>query len=89
MVSQQTSCLFGSLWDASRPRTAGVAKLPFDRASVWEGFLAHMEASQTDDVFPYVSLTPRYLLYRVLEPLNPYIVGTWGVRVFSCLVHYP
>ena len=25
---------------------------------------------------------PRYLLYRVLEPLGPYIVGTWGVRVY-------
>ena len=24
---------------------------------------------------------PRYLLYRVLEALGPYIVGTWGVRV--------
>ena len=24
--------------------------------------------------------TPRYLLYRVLEPLKPYIVGTWRVR---------
>ena len=24
---------------------------------------------------------PRYLLYRVLEPLGSYIVGTWGVRV--------
>ena len=24
---------------------------------------------------------PRYLLYRVLEPLGPYIVGTWAVRV--------
>ena len=23
---------------------------------------------------------PRYLLYRVLEPLGPYIVGTWAVR---------
>ena len=28
-----------------------------------------------------ITLTPRYLLYRVLEPLGPYIVGTWGVRV--------
>ena len=27
------------------------------------------------------SLTPRYLLYRVLEPIRPYIVGTWRVRV--------
>ena len=26
------------------------------------------------------SLTPRYLLYRVLEPLGPYIAGTWEVR---------
>ena len=25
------------------------------------------------------ALTPRYLLYRVLEPLGPYIVGTWEV----------
>ena len=24
--------------------------------------------------------TLRYLLYRVLEPLGPYIVGIWGVR---------
>ena len=23
---------------------------------------------------------PRYLLYRVLEPSGPYIVGTWEVR---------
>ena len=26
---------------------------------------------------------PRYLLYRVLEPPGPYIVGTWEVRVNS------
>ena len=25
-------------------------------------------------------LTPRYLLYRALGVLVPYIVGTWGVR---------
>ena len=24
---------------------------------------------------------PRYLLYRVLEPLGPFLVGTWEVRV--------
>ena len=28
-----------------------------------------------------LTLTPRYLLFRVLEPLGPYIVGTWRVRV--------
>ena len=27
------------------------------------------------------SLNPRYLLYRVLEPLGPYIVVTWRVGV--------
>ena len=26
---------------------------------------------------------PRYLLYRVLEPLGPYIVGTWEVGVYQ------
>ena len=26
------------------------------------------------------ALTPRHLPKRVLEPLRPYIVGTWGVR---------
>ena len=28
-------------------------------------------------VYSYPS---RYLLYRVLDPLGPYIVGTWRVR---------
>ena len=31
-----------------------------------------------------VPLPPRYLLYRVLEPLGPYIVGTWRVRGRLC-----
>ena len=31
--------------------------------------------------FPYIPSPPRYLLYRVLEPLGPYIVGTWEVRI--------
>ena len=26
---------------------------------------------------------PRYLLYRVLEPLGPYTVGTWEVKVIT------
>ena len=30
----------------------------------------------------YPELPTRYLLCRVLEPLGPYIVGTWGVRVY-------
>ena len=31
----------------------------------------------------YLPLTPRYLLYRALGALVPYIVGTWGVRVLQ------
>ena len=30
---------------------------------------------------------PRCLLYRVLEPLGPFIVGTWGVRGLPVLNH--
>ena len=33
-----------------------------------------------EDIFPQ---PPRYLLYRVLGPLGPYIVGTWEVRVWE------
>ena len=39
------------------------------------------------------TLSPaRYLLYRVLEPLGPFIVGTWGLRansaILRCLNNY-
>ena len=31
---------------------------------------------------------PRYLLYRALGALVPYIVGTWEVRVFLLMPRY-
>ena len=45
-------------------------------ASFWSGplFLLHPRSG------PSKPINPRYLLYRVLEPLGPYIVGTWRAR---------
>ena len=36
-------------------------------------------------MFSYNPNPPRYLLYRALGALVPYIVGTWGVRVTETL----
>ena len=44
----------------------------------WMHGKAHLKGVKT----PGLTLTPRYLLHRVLEPpLGPYIVGTWRVTV--------
>ena len=35
------------------------------------------------DLLESIPNPPRYPLYGVLEPLGPFIVGTWGVKGMS------
>ena len=46
-------------------------------------FAVHLAYLLISFVLLNCALTPRYLLYRVLEPLGPFFVGTWRVRVCS------